>query len=372
MFRVHPEYDSDQRPSDFYSVDIRRADENDIRGIRPGTIIYDPNGHVAVIYKVGRSGRLFFIDAHPDNSLTRGSYGMKFTRSRPHAGAGFKNFRPLTVQGGRVVLAKNRDISDFSTVQYFGTHPGDSWSKGRFIYQGQELEYYDYVRAIMAGGNVTINPITEIGEMTESLCLDTKDRVKAVQDAVAAGFHRKAHIARLPYNIYGTSGDWEEYSTPSRDARLKTSFKELHDDAERWLKMHREGSSRIIYSGTDLKGDMLKSFNKGVSRCKLAYKNSAGSSVSFTLTDVIDKMWSMSFSPYHCPELRWGGIGGIASQCNDPDKLYWHKALQKLRNQIERTYEKRMDFTARELLEGPGRDLGVAVPPVVDIRRALD
>lgn len=373
MFRVHPDYDSATRPSDFYSVDIRKAKEGDIRGIRPGTIIYDPNGHVAVVYKIGKSGRIFFIDAHPDNSLTRGSYGMKFARSRPHAGAGFKNFRPLKVAGGKAVLATNREIADFSTVQFFGTRPdpAGSWSKGKFQLGGEELEYYDYVRAIMADGNVTVDPLVEVTEMTDALCLDAKDRVRAVGDAVKKGLHKKAHPSRLPYNIYGTSGEWEEYSTPSRDARLKTSFKELHDNALRWLSMHSQGSSRVAYRGNNLKGDMLAAYQKVVNGCRLGYTNSVGTRVSFTLNDMVDKMWDLSFSPYHCPELRWGGIGGVNSACNDSDKMNWYRAQQKLRNQIERTYETRMNYSASELLSGEGRRLGTDVPPPVDIRRAL-
>ena len=45
--------------SDFYSPAINR--EN----IIPGTIIYDPNGHVALVYKVTDDGNIFF-DPHPD------------------------------------------------------------------------------------------------------------------------------------------------------------------------------------------------------------------------------------------------------------------------------------------------------------------
>jgi len=49
--------------SDFYPVKISRS------GIRPGTVIYDPNGHVAVVYKIIDDGRIYYIDSHPDNSL---------------------------------------------------------------------------------------------------------------------------------------------------------------------------------------------------------------------------------------------------------------------------------------------------------------
>ena len=64
------------------------------KSIRAGTLIYDPNGHLATIYRVDPDGRIFYIDAHPDNSVTRGNYDMRFVRARPGMGAGFKNWRP--------------------------------------------------------------------------------------------------------------------------------------------------------------------------------------------------------------------------------------------------------------------------------------
>ena len=34
---------------------------------------------------------------------------------------------------------------------------------------------------------------------------------------------------KLPENIYGTTGEWELYASPSRDARLKAAFRELYE-----------------------------------------------------------------------------------------------------------------------------------------------
>ena len=367
MYRTHPIRQNGSLESDMYSTDIK--------SIKPGTNIYDPAGHVAVVYKIGSSGRIFFIDAHPDNSLTRGSYGQKFARSRPFAGAGFRNFRPIRVVDGRAKLAANEEIPNFSTVQYFGTNPapeGQSWSKGLFILNGEALLYYDYVRAVMAGGRVTVDPILELTEMVDGLCLDAKDRVRSVKDAVKNGLSSKPHIGRLPYNIFGTDGEWESFSTPSRDARLKTSFKELHDNVEEWLRMYAEGSPRIVYAGANLKGDLRAAYDTMVGRCSLKFENTAGERVRFTLNDLVDNIWKLSFSPYHCPELRWGGIGGLSSSCSSGDKVKWYKAQAKLRNQIERTYEVRMNYSAEELLTGSGMSLGVSTPPEVDVRKLLN
>ena len=364
-YRVHPQYESNTLPADMYSVDLRLATESDLRGIRPGTNLYDPNGHVAVVYKVEKDGRIRLFDAHPDNSISRIVYGEKFARSRPAAGAGFKNFRPLKVVNGKVVLAKNSEIADFSLTQFFGTNPDPKgWSKGKFILNGLELSYYDYVRTVMAGGNLKFEPEQELTNAMDALCQDVKDRIIAVEGN--GGLNSQAHPAKLPSNIYGTSGDWESYSTPSRDARLKTSFKELFDNTARFLDLYARGSDRIDYQGTDLKADLRNAYIRAVTACKLSYKGRNGT-VEFNLNDVIERMWLMSFDPYHSTELRWGCIGSDASAClNSSDA--WYRAEQKLRNQIERTYDARMDYSAAEL---PNAPIGVVTPPEVDVRKLL-
>ncbi len=73
--------------------------------------------------------------------------------------------------------------------------------------------------------------------MVWSNCADLDYRADAVTLALEAGLQNRPQPDRLPENIYGTEGDWETYSTPSRDARLKTAFKELRDNAPRFLTL---------------------------------------------------------------------------------------------------------------------------------------
>ena len=79
----------------------------------------------------------------------------------------------------------------------------------------------------------------EVADMVNSNCADLSYRADAVHLALEAGLQNQAEPERLPVNIYGTEGDWEDYSTPSRDARLKTAFKELRDTAERFMTLYR-------------------------------------------------------------------------------------------------------------------------------------
>jgi hypothetical protein len=373
-YRIDPELEA-PLGQDFYSPALDR------NGIRPGTVIYDPNGHLAVVFRVEPDGRIRYIDAHPDNSLTRGFYDLRFVRASPGMGAGFKNWRPLALAGakrrdgvlfgGEAVLAPNRDLPGFSLVQYYGTsgRQDGGWKTSRFRLGDQTLDYYDYVRAVLDGGRLLFDPVREIGDMVTSNCADLGYRAEAVEEALAAGLQNRPQPERLPPNIYGTDGDWETYSTPSRDARLKTAFKNLRDTAKRFVTMARTRDPRLSWHGENLAADLLAAYDGATAHCRLGYIRSDGSRIAFGYEEARQRLFRLSFDPYHCVERRWGAAGPEAATCRDgTPKQAWYEAEQRLRNQIDRTYEARMDFTLRELREGAG---GVPAPPDTDARGYL-
>jgi hypothetical protein len=379
-YRIHPDLETPQA-SDFYSPAI------DAKSIVPGTTIYDPAGHLAIVYRVDPDGRIHFFDAHTDYSLTQMVFDVRFARSRPAHGAGFKNWRPLrlvgatrapdgTLSGGHIAVAANREIADFSDEQYFGNGPRPdeaAWETGTFRLKGESLDYYDYVRAKLAGGRMQYDPVKEIGETAASICSDLRYRAQAVDLALAAGMAQRPQPNRLPVNIYGTSGDWETYSTPSRDARLKTAFKALRDTAQRFMAMHAKGDRQhLVYGGDNLAADMLAAYDKATRYCRIGYTRSDGSRATLSYEDARRRLFALSFDPYHCAELRWGASGAEAATCpDDPRKRDWYAAEQPLRNQLDRTYEARMDFTL-DALKTPGPGKGVLVPPDTDVRGFLE
>jgi hypothetical protein len=378
-FRIHPDLEEPMEP-DLYSPAI------DAKSIRPGTMIYDPNGHVATIYKVEADGRIRYMDAHPDSSLTHGFYDLRFVRAYPGMGAGFKNWRPLRLVGarqlddgsyvgGRAIPAANADIADFSDEQFYGNgkRPDEdrNWRDGRFTLNNAVIDWYDFVRAKLAGGRLEFDPLREVADMVDSNCADLHDRVDSVNLAIQAGMADRAEPERLPSNIYGTDGDWETYSSPSRDARLKTAFKELRDYAERFMRMYAAHDPKLYYKGSDLASDMLAAYDRRVAQCTITYTRSDGSPFTLGYEDLRKRLFALSFDPYQCVERRWGAAADEFGTCSEPTlKAAWYAAEQDLRNQIDRTYEAEMDFTLEELrTPGPGK--GVASPPDIDIRGYL-
>ncbi|PKP77411.1 MAG: hypothetical protein CVT81_09480 [Alphaproteobacteria bacterium HGW-Alphaproteobacteria-3] len=374
MYRFSPRETKGQL-FDFYPVKIARG------SIRPGTVIYDPNGHVAVVYKVEDDGRVRFIDTHPDNSLTRGSYGKRFVRASAPMGAGFKNWRPAklvgasqgadgTWHGGRVELARDDALADWSDEQFFGTETPRpaQWMGARFVFKGERLDYYDYVRAALAKGDVAYDPVGETRLMVRELCDDLRYRAQSIDIAVKAGLNNRAQPGCLPDNIYGTSGDWETYSTPSRDARLKTSFVELREQTARFIEMARTGDSKLDYEGGDVARDIGEAYRQEAEACEVVYTASDGAARRLSFEEARARLFDFSFDPYHCPELRWGATAAeeLATCPDGETKRAWYEAQRRLRNQTERAYDARMGFTLADLkaaVPGSGADM----PPETDV-----
>lgn len=366
--------------TDFYPVKLGRET------IRPGTVIYDPNGHVAIIYKVTDDGRIFYIDSHPDNTLTSGMYTPKFSRSHPQHGAGFKNFRPLALvgarqnsageyYGGRIVGARNEQLAGYSLEQFYGNSPDPEgvWNKGQFLYRGVAFPYFDYLRIMMASGELRIDPIKDMQQVLADICVNLKDRVVAVEQARKAGVDMKPHPERLPTNIYGTTGEWEDYASPSRDARLKVSFMDILNQSRNLIQRHRAGDPAIVYSGANLAADLLATYQREAAACQFTYMNSGGTPVTLNLEEGRQRVFAMSFDPYHCVELRWGAATPqeLSSCLDDENKRLWYDSEKWLRYQWERRYDSRMDYSLDELT-GPKPGAGIAQPPDVDIIRLLN
>jgi hypothetical protein len=224
----------------------------------------------------------------------------------------------------------------------------------------------------MAGGTLLYDPVREVGDMVDSNCDDLHYRVQAVDLAIAAGLNKHGEPDRLPPNIYGTEGDWEMYSTPSRDARLKTAFKELYDASKRFVWMAQHKDPKLAYKGQNLAADLLATYDAHAALCVVTYTRSNGTKISFGYEEARRRLFDLSFDPYQCPERRWGAKTAyeLATCPDGANKTAWYEAEKNLRNQIDRTYDARMDFGLDEL-KTPGPGKGVPTPPETDLRSWL-
>lgn len=385
MFRTHPDNGEGTLFDDFYPVKIDRE------AVRPGVLAYDIYGHVGIVYDILDDGRILVIASHPDRSVTRTTYGANFLRSKPDLGAGLKGWRPIRLDGatrrgdgsfvgGKIRAAKNADIAGYSMEQFIGNKPNPSgdWRYGDFVVAGRTVNYYDFIRRMLAAPDFRYDPVAELRHGMQTICGAVRDRKVAVERAVSAGFPKQKPPDRLPPNIFGTYGIWENYSTPSRDARLKVSFIDLKRTIKEFVDDMAAGEDRLVrYEGDNLAADLWNAWVEEKDRCTFTYWRSDDSRIRMNLSHVQERLWDLSFDPFHCAERRWGASGEELSTCtDDEEKTRWYEAQRWLRYQAERTYDVRMDFTARELkspAEASAAEGGVGAdaPADADLRAYL-
>jgi len=87
---------------------------------------------------------------------------------------------------------------------------------------------------------------------------------------------------------------------------------------------------------------------------------------------MMHRLFTLSFDPYHCVELRWGASGEEREICPDSNpKLKWYEAEQRLRNQSDRTYDIQMGFDLDDLNRHV-KGTGIDQPPPIDIEALID
>jgi hypothetical protein len=277
--------------------------------------------------------------------------------------------------GGHMAFAENDQIPDYSLTQYTGNGPDPSGDpkKARFKYNGVDLGFYEFVRVAVSGGKMDYNPIYELKATMQTLCNDLNDRAQYVDLAIKDGIANKSHPERLPDNIYGSDNkEWEDYSTPSRDARIKTAIAQFYKDMAEMIRLWIARDPRIVYDGQFLKADLEKAYDEQSRACTITYLSSGKRPIPMTFDDMVHRLFRMSFDPYHCIELRWGAEGSERANCPDGrDKGKWYAAEQRLRNQPDRTYDAQMGFNIAEL-NSRAKWTGIDDPPPVDVKSLID
>ena len=309
--------------SDHYPIKINK------KNLTPGTIYYDPDGHVALVAKVLDNGRIRLIDAHPDKSISKPWFGTKFSKGNKNNGGGFKKWRQIRYTSeGRTIRTQNHNLKDYSAT--------DQYQKSFSIKGKSGIGYHEYIRLSMANSNSRSDPMTEFVFMMQDIFEDIRYRALAVDMAIQKGCNLKPHPGSLPYNIYGTDGIWAELSTPSRDARLKVAFREFYDTTRQMVlnaeKYDRQSARALAYN-------FLIKYDELSPKFSITYVNSAGRGVRLTFDDVNQRLFDLSFDPYHSIEYRWGAKGQELATANDGQtKQKFYAAEKRLRNQLERLY----------------------------------
>jgi hypothetical protein len=287
---------ADDDESDYYPV-VLTADT-----LRPGTIFADPYGHVLVVAKrlpqtPSSGGVLLAVDGQPDGTVARKRFwrgNFLFAIDPALGSAGFKRFRPLVrdpATGGFRRL-RNAELADFSATDQ---------------YEGGVEGFYDKIDDLLSP--TPLDPMQALLETVQALEEQVKTRVTSVDNGrrfLAGG----KGAAGMPdgAKIFETTGDWEDFSTPSRDLRLLVAIDVAHALPAR---VARRSSRYAMPPGktADQVGAELDSRLEQELRARtFQYTRTDGSSWQLTLREVVDRATALetAYNPNDCVEARWG------------------------------------------------------------------
>jgi hypothetical protein len=282
--------------SDYYPVRLS-ADT-----LRPGTIFADPYGHVLVVAQriaqtATAGGILLAVDGQPDGTVGRKRFwrgNFLFAIDPALGSAGFKRFRPVVrdVATGKLQRLKNAELPECSvTDQYDGGVEG----------------FYDKMDDVLSPS--PLDPMTALLETVQALEEQVKTRVISVENGRRFLASGKA-AAEMPdgAKIFEATGDWEDFSTPSRDLRILVAI-----DVARALpaRVARRPGRYAMPAGASteaVRAELEARLERELHDRTFEYTRTDGSSWKLTLRDVIDRQAAleMAYNPNDCVEQRWG------------------------------------------------------------------
>lgn len=319
----------------------------DRESLRPGAIFYSPEGHVAVVCEVEEDGTVRLIDAHPDQTVTRIRFSSKLVWKSTARTGGFRAFRPVEVFNDAARFIENNESAP--------GHSDEQYSFGK--------AYYQTIRERL--NQVEIDPLAQFeAYIREDVFREVLDRKTAVEIGWEVGRSRAIPVAP---NIYAAEGDWENYSSPSRDLRLRRAMLEVADQAINFMAICHHHPEQLadpeLRDPVDLGWQLLSLKQRLFEELAFEYLNSAGDPVRLTLLDVERRLFALSFDPNHPPEMRWGATGEELETAlrNQPRFFSAYDEQQPWRNRLEKKHGPMSPADADNPREPPQHDLSAII-----------
>jgi hypothetical protein len=172
--------------------------------------------------------------------------------------------------------------------------------------------FYDRVEALVNPRPLRVEDELEV--LMTALFEQAKARVISVDNGEArVASSRKTIDMPAGHAVFETSGDWEDYSTPSRDMRLLIAI----DTVTGFAGTVRRQPQRfgVATSGPELESAVASleaRIKARLGELTFEYTRSDGSRQTLSLADVVAraKALELAYNPNDCVEVRWGAPEG--------------------------------------------------------------
>jgi len=307
--------------SDYYPVPLTKE------ALRPGVVFADPYGHTLILVRwVPQSrdspGMLLSVDAQPD-----GTVGIKrfwkgnflFTTSEVIGDPGFKAFRPIVVNNGKLRLLKTDEITAKS-----GLIPFSLQQKG----MTSNAFYHTMERII---NPKPLDPETALLDLIQALNEQLIVRITSVANGEA---YMKSHPGAVipmpgrPAGVFQAGGQWEDFSTPNRDLRLLIAMDAVLDFPDKIVRSPDDFKLPIFQSPEHVKKNLEALLEKKLSELSITYTRSNGTEQRLTIAEILKRReaFEMAYNPNDGIEIRWGA----PDNCEERSTCHRHVSADQL------------------------------------------
>lgn len=291
----------DNQNSDYYPVSLERE------SLRPGTVYADPYGHTFVIVRwipqtKDYPGQLLAVDAQPDKTIAIKRFwkgNFLFNTKEVVGEPGFKAFRPIILDNGKLSQMKNEELNASAGFPQFSMQQK---------MMDSEVFYNTMERVI---NPKPLDPEATLLNLINALHEQLLVRVKSVANGEAYFKSHPGAVIPMPTSargIFQTGGVWEDFSTPNRDLRLLIAIDAVISFPDKVAGSPEDYNISKLSSPEETRHKLKSILDKKVSELSISYIRTDGATQELTVGEIISRRaaFEMAYNPNDGIEIRWG------------------------------------------------------------------
>jgi len=289
--------------SDYYPVPLTRE------ALRPGVVFADPYGHTLILVRSipqtsDSPGVLLSVDAQPDGTVGikrfwKGNFLFNTNKTEVIGEPGFKAFRPIGLNDGKLRLLKSDEITANSGLIPFSLQQ-KGMESGKF--------YYTMERVI---NPKPLDPEMAMLDLINALNEQLNVRVTSVSNGEEYMKSHPGAVIPMPggtSGVFQAGGQWEDFSTPNRDLRLLIAMDAVLDFPNKIVRSPDDFELPMLQSPEHVKKNLEALLEKKLNELSITYTRSNGSKQTLTLQEILKRKdsFEMAYNPNDGAEIRWG------------------------------------------------------------------
>jgi len=289
--------------SDYYPVPLTRE------ALRPGVVFADPYGHTLILVReVSQTsdspGVLLSVDAQPDGTVGikrfwKGNFLFNTIKTEVIGDPGFKAFRPIVLNKGKLRLLKTDEINADPGMISFSLQ-----QKGM-----ESNKFYHTMEKII--NPKPLDPEMAMLDLIQALYEQLTVRITSVANGEAYMKSHPGTVISMPggtSGVFQAGGQWEDFSTPNRDLRLLIAMDAVLDFPNKIIRSPDDFKLPMLQSPEHVKKNLEALLEKKLSELSITYTRSNGTEQILTLAEILKRKdaFEMAYNPNDGAEIRWG------------------------------------------------------------------